>query len=71
MKRFKVEKDIYGDVSKYILNENLYIEREVANNFTRTSSRYFLYKDGKIIKESGYGTGYSLKNLKEIALNLI
>ena len=49
----------------------IYIEREVAKNFTETSSKYYLYKDGKIIQESGYGTGYSLKDLKETALKLI
>lgn len=71
MKKFKIEKDIYGDVSKYILNENIYIEREVAKNFTRTSSKYYLIKDGKIIMESGLGTGHSLKDLKNKALELI
>lgn len=71
MNKFKLEKDIYGDITKYILTKNIYIEREVANNFTRTSSKYYLYKDGKIIKESGYGTGYTLKDLKATALKLI
>lgn len=72
MRRFKIERDEFGDISKYILNENIYIKRELAMNcFARTLSFYYLYKDNKIIMESGYGTGYSLKDLKAKALELI
>lgn len=72
MRRFKIERDEFGDISKYILNENIYIKRELAMNyFARTLSFYYLYKDNKIIMESGYGTGYSLKDLKARALELI
>lgn len=71
MRRFKIEKDEYGDVSKYVLSESIYIEREFAKNFTCTSSRYYLYKDNKIIMETGPGTGHCLKDLKTKALELI
>ena len=40
-RKFKVIRDSYGDINKLILNDYIYIEREVAKNFTRTSSRYF------------------------------
>lgn len=71
MKKFKIERDEFGDIIKYVLSDNIYIEREIGQNLTRTTSRYFLIKDNKEIKASGYGTGYSLKDLKEIALKLI
>jgi hypothetical protein len=70
MKRFKLIRDEYGDIVKYELTNNICIEREVANNLSCTSSKYYLIYNGKIIKESGYGTGYSLKDLKNIAINL-
>ena len=71
MKKFKIERNEFGDIIKYILNENIYIKREFAMNyFAKTLSFYYLYKDNKIIMESGYGTGHSLKDLKTKALEL-
>ena len=69
-KQFIIKRDEYGDIYKYKLNDDLYIRREVANNFTRTSSKYYLYHNGEIIMESGYGTGYSLGDLKKKALEI-
>lgn len=71
MAKFKVEKDEFGDVKRYTLTEYIYIEREVANNFTRTTSKYYLYSYGELIMESGIGTGYSLADLKREAKNIL
>ena len=66
-----IVRDNDGDIVGYIYTINIWIEREFQKNFTRTTSIYYLYKDNKIIMQSGQGSGHTLKDLQNKAIQLV
>ena len=65
-KKWKIIRNDEGEITRYQLTDNIYIDREYSKDFK--SNRYYksLIVDGKLIGMTGLGTGFTLNSLKEL-----
>ena len=70
MKNWKVIREEYGDIIKYELTKNIYIERNIDNGLDGNHYTCILVVDKKDIKSKVAGTGYRLNDLKNNMKNI-
>ena len=66
-KGWKIIRDTYNDIIRYQLTDNIYINRELDNRLDKNTYTCVLIVNGEIIKYTGAGSGYRIKDLKELA----
>lgn len=65
-KKWKVIRNEDNEIIKYLLTENIYIERNYSKDFK--SNRYYnhLIVNNKLIAMTGSGSGFTTKDLKDL-----
>lgn len=63
---WKIIRNNQNEITKYQLTNDIYIEREYAKSFTNSSYFLTLIVDGNSVKSTGNGSGYTLKDLKDL-----
>ena len=66
-KGWKIIRDDYNDIIRYELTDNIYINRELDCRLDKNTYTCILVVNGEEKQYTGAGTGYRIKDLRQLA----